>query len=59
VVIINIITIRCTAHDKIIPNDKRIANNSMLRDVSPNMLFNFLPLCILTIRLQVRTWGTR
>lgn len=54
-VIINIITIRCTAHDKIIPNDKRIANNSMLRDVSPNMLFNFLPLCILTILRHVST----
>ena len=54
-VIINIITIRCTAHDKIIPSDKRIANNSMLRDVSPNMLFNFLPLCILTILRHVST----
>ena len=31
------------------PNDKRTPMSSILRDVSPNMLFSFLPLYIRTI----------
>lgn len=42
-----------------IPIDKRIPISSILREVSPNMLFNFLPLYIFTIRFQVSMCGIR
>ena len=48
---------RCTGNDSQfinIPIAIRIPISSILREVSPNMLFNFLPLYIFTIRFQVR-----
>ena len=36
------------------PIDSKTPINSILREVSPNMLFSFLPLCIRTIRFHVR-----
>ncbi len=55
--IIRVTTKRCTGNDSQfinIPIAIRIPISSILREVSPNMLFNFLPLYIFTIRFQVR-----
>ena len=55
--IIRVTTKRCMGNDSQLTNIPiaiRTPINSILREVSPNMLFNFLPLYIFTIRFQVR-----